>query len=324
MTVQPSRFALLNIDDDNDSDSNQKKRDKQGSGKGNKPQSANKKKNKKKKCAQQKEQEELRNLAFARGGKVHSTGSGSSAKDKQVTNDQLPSQQQWKEWKEADKEFVSESYEKDLQQALLLSKLEAEEQKKVQTAIAENETGNACQKAKKKKDKPVTMSLEEFQQDGVKKDSETNSDSRKSSDVVHEVDPTFFKKVEEETHKIIRKEQIQEEYRKQYIVENARTQQYEETIRKKDEQIEQLQKENKKLKADLMEVKERNQQFCMILAQGEMKGKTTVIMELNQLKQVRDELTQEVANLMSELEKERSKVHALKASLDKSKPGKKK
>ena len=73
-----------------------------------------------------------------------------------------------------------------------------------------------------------------------------------------------------------------------------------------------------------MEVKERNQQFCMILAQGEMKGKTTVIMELNQLKQVRDELTQEVENLTSELEKERSKVHALKASLDKSKTGKKK
>jgi len=192
----------------------------------------------------------------------------------------------------------------------------------VQPVTKEDDTGNSRQKAKKKKDKPVTMSLEEFQQDSTKKD--LNNDSKQVQDIQHKADPAFFDKVEEETHKIIHKEHIQEEYRKQYIVENARTQQYEETIRKKDEQIEKLKKENSKLKSDLLEVKERNQQFCMILAQGEMKGKTTVLMELNQLKQVRDELTQEVGNLTSELEKERSKVHALRTSVDKSKTGKKK
>ena len=45
-----------------------------------------------------------------------------------------------------------------------------------------------------------------------------------------------------------------------------------------------------------------------------VKEKAAVLVELEQLKQVRDELTLEVANLTTELEKERSVVHALKAA----------
>lgn len=51
-----------------------------------------------------------------------------------------------------------------------------------------------------------------------------------------------------------------------------------------------------------------------------MKDKRSVLMELEGLKQVRDELTQTVGELTTDLEKERSKVHALKAELDKVKP----
>ncbi len=48
-----------------------------------------------------------------------------------------------------------------------------------------------------------------------------------------------------------------------------------------------------------------------------MKDKKSVLVELEQLKSVGDELTQEVAHLTTELEKERSQVHALKEELSK-------
>jgi len=77
----------------------------------------------------------------------------------------------------------------------------------------------------------------------------------------------------------------------------------------------------KKLEEELQQVKKRNQQLCHILGQGEMKEKTGLLVELEDLKQVRDDLTQEVGKLTSELEKERSKVHGLK-DMDKSRGGK--
>jgi chromosome segregation ATPase len=184
------------------------------------------------------------------------------------------------------------------------------------------------QKQKKKKEKPKPMSLEQFQQDGVEKPSaETNGAGDGFEDIPAEPDPKFFKSVDDDVHKIIRKEQIQEEYKKQYIAENAQTQHYKEKIRQRDEEIEKLRKCNEQLESELKEVKQRNQHLCMILGQGEMKQKASVVMELDELQQVRDELTQEVTHLNTELEKERSKVHALQSATDKhdkSKSGKRK
>ncbi len=48
-----------------------------------------------------------------------------------------------------------------------------------------------------------------------------------------------------------------------------------------------------------------------------VKEKTEILLELDELKSVRDELTEEVTSLTSELEKERSKVHALKSEVEK-------
>jgi len=52
-----------------------------------------------------------------------------------------------------------------------------------------------------------------------------------------------------------------------------------------------------------------------------VKAKSAVLLELEELKKVRDELTDEVSTLTCELEKERSKVHGLKSELEKSKVG---
>ena len=48
-----------------------------------------------------------------------------------------------------------------------------------------------------------------------------------------------------------------------------------------------------------------------------VKDKSSVLEELEQLRNVQTELTQQVADLTTELEKERSEVHALKTDLDK-------
>ena len=48
-----------------------------------------------------------------------------------------------------------------------------------------------------------------------------------------------------------------------------------------------------------------------------MKDKSLVLEELEQLRNVQSELTQQVTDLTTELEKERSKVHALKTDLEK-------
>ncbi len=48
-----------------------------------------------------------------------------------------------------------------------------------------------------------------------------------------------------------------------------------------------------------------------------VKDKALVLEELEQLRAVQTELTQQVTDLTSELERERSKVHALRAELDK-------
>ena len=47
-----------------------------------------------------------------------------------------------------------------------------------------------------------------------------------------------------------------------------------------------------------------------------MKDKTAILLELDDLKQVRDELTEEVRTLTTDLEKERSKSKSLRSEQD--------
>lgn len=65
-------------------------------------------------------------------------------------------QKQWEEWQEKDKQLVNGHFEKDLQNAILLSKLEYEEQKKL-VRSTDNE-----KKVDSKKKKNKAISLDEF------------------------------------------------------------------------------------------------------------------------------------------------------------------
>jgi hypothetical protein len=77
-------------------------------------------------------------------------------------------EKQWEEWQKLDAERVDESYEKDLEQALLMSRLEQEQHKEDGAAGAPEGAASSSDKAKKKKKKKkaanAPMTLEQFNQ----------------------------------------------------------------------------------------------------------------------------------------------------------------
>ncbi|WAQ97837.1 GKAP1-like protein [Mya arenaria] len=89
----------------------------------------------------------------------------------------------------------------------------------------------------------------------------------------------------------------------QYAAESVITAKYQEQINKMEKEIEFLRATMKK-------------------QEGEMKDKAEVLMQVHQLTEVKDELTDQVADLTAELEKERSKLHAAKSEIEKLKGGK--
>lgn len=107
--------------------------------------------------------------------------SQAKAKANPQASEPKPGTDDWESWKKRDDQFVSDAYEQDLQQALLLSRLDYEEKKDfyeaqqrtvtVAAVAASSNRGAAAKNKKKngaaKKDKKTTMSLEEFNQRGT-------------------------------------------------------------------------------------------------------------------------------------------------------------
>ncbi|XP_059580802.1 G kinase-anchoring protein 1 isoform X4 [Alligator mississippiensis] len=213
-----SRFALLQVDSDSDSESG-KGRGGRGAGKsqasGSKPATNEKKKEKrrKKKEQQQSEANELRNLAFKKIPQKSSHG-GCLSQHEQTLYSQMQKDSQeenWQEWRQKDEQLTSEMFEADLEKALLLSKLEYEEHKK-EYENAENpsppsKSVNKKEKRKNQqgKDKPLTVSLKDFQSDSnidhlTKRHEELSS----SHTLLH--DGGFFNRLEDDVHKILIRE----------------------------------------------------------------------------------------------------------------------
>lgn len=68
---------------------------------------------------------------------------------------------QWEQWKAKDNEYVDGSYEQDLQNAILLSKLDYEEKKNIYKQNKKEATAEKKDNGGKKK-KNKSMSLEQF------------------------------------------------------------------------------------------------------------------------------------------------------------------
>lgn len=307
----PSRFACLRIEDDDHRSQNVKSKDPK---KKNDPKLPSKKSN------------------------TSNTKSDKNAKNKKISNNKQPLQSaatkskkngnsfQWDEWKLRDDEIVNGNYEQDLQDAILLSKLDYEHNKELYKNVKEI-NGNTNQQPPSKKKKNKAMSINEFLNSNNEKKLLVSDNLDIHSKPENESkDPHFFDDV---------KNAAKEEFNKELIIEKRKKREVNIdkiiTLAQCQEKLEEekaknfaLQLELDKAKEEVVAVKERNRALCSILGQGEMKDKADVLLELEKLYTEKNDLTEEVTRLHVQLEQERSKVAALSSDSHKHKDKKRK
>ncbi|XP_029041519.1 uncharacterized protein LOC117611580 isoform X1 [Osmia lignaria lignaria] len=286
-TAVPSRFAVLSIDDD---DCKPKKTQKSvTAGKTNQ-----KSKNDKAKQQQQQKKDDKKKQNKGKKKKPNNNNSDN---------------QQWEQWKQKDTMAVEETFEQELHQAILLSKLSYEEQL-VNAAKSEKEP--EPNKKSGKKSKKATMSLEEFNNMGSNAPQEIVLPPETGDNKSKEPDVEFFERVEKETKEEITKGKEKDILKARFnkIDDDITSAQLRVEVEKRDEIIKELRTQVDNLKEELTQVKERNKKLYQILSHGEMKDKASVLAEVAKLQEIRDELTTEVASLHAQLEQERSKTRA--------------
>ncbi|XP_043277757.1 G kinase-anchoring protein 1-like [Venturia canescens] len=286
-TAVPSRFAVLSIDDD---DFKPKKVQKPSStGKSN-PKGS---KNDKQKQQPKKDEKKKTN----------------KNKKKKGNNET----QQWEQWKQKDSMAIEETYEQELHQAILLSKLAYEAQGENGRASKDQDDTKKAQS--NKKSKKATMSLEEFNNLGAsasvtEANTVTSIENKDSKTKVS--DTEFFDRVERETKNEITKSKEKDILKSRFnqLDDDITSAQLKVEVEKRDDQITQLRLEVESLKDELTQVKNRNRKLYQILSHGEMKDKASVLAEVTKLQEIREELTLEVTSLHAQLEQERSKTRA--------------
>ncbi|XP_047505583.1 G kinase-anchoring protein 1-like isoform X2 [Pieris napi] len=221
--------------------------------------------------------------------------------------------EQWEMWKQKDEELVHGNYESELQQAILLSKLDYEEKKIVYKQLKKNadveKKAEPSRSGNKKNKKKTVMSLEQFNDMGNTEEHKISNEEKSEKDCqVQDKDTKFFERIQDETKHELLKDKIIERVRNQTVSDEIINRvQYIEALQKKDKEITGLKQEVTRLKEELLTVKSRNKKLCNILGQGEMKDKAEVLIEVERLRAVQAELNAELSSLHSELEKERSK-----------------
>ncbi|XP_055018000.1 G kinase-anchoring protein 1 isoform X1 [Boleophthalmus pectinirostris] len=348
-----SRFALLQVDSDSDSDcsdpgktSVKSGRDPSGKGRqgkggaGGKAQGNDKKKDKKKKRKEQQQSEanELRNLAFRKipqkccAPNLSLSGIANELLNPAVADGHPGATEGWQQWKQRDEQMTSELYQADLEKALLISKLEYEQQKENTTNAPSPKAGGGKEgggkKDKKKnqqtKDKK-TVSLQDFQAEGstehLKKKQE--QESRTANSVAGpRPEERFFNKLEDDVTRIIQQERRREQFTSSQEQEvssptehepDPRAEQLKYELEKKDQEIEKLKKTISQWEVKYKEVKARNSQLLKMLQQGEMKDKAEILLQVEELLHIKEELSSQVSLLHAALEQERSKVKGLQS-----------
>ncbi|XP_061757387.1 G kinase-anchoring protein 1 isoform X2 [Nerophis ophidion] len=348
-----SRFALLQIDSDSDSDvsepgktasksgrnsSGKPRSDKSGGAKT--PQGNEKKKDKKKKKKEQQQSEahELRNLAFkkipqkSQGPPLSMSLSGIATEllsPSPVDQGSVPSQG-WQQWKQRDEQITSELYEADLEKALILSKLEFEQQKKQSsnnnTSSPKSRGGKegGGKKDKKKslqtKDKK-TVSLQDFQAEGSGDSLSRRQEKEEAPSALGlGQEERFFNKLTDDVTRIIQREKRREQYSGGHEGDasaehepDPRAEQLKYELEKKDKEIQELKKTITQWEVKYKEVKARNGQLLKMLQQGEMKDKAEILLQVEELLHIKEELSSQVTLLHTALEQERSKLKGLQS-----------
>uniref|UniRef100_A0A3B4APD3 G kinase anchoring protein 1 n=1 Tax=Periophthalmus magnuspinnatus TaxID=409849 RepID=A0A3B4APD3_9GOBI len=328
-----SRFALLQVDSDSDSDcsdpgktSAKSGRDLSGKGRqgkggaGGKAQGNDKKKDKKKKRKEQQQSEanELRNLAFRKipqkccAPNLSLSGIANELLNPAVGEGHPGATEGWQQWKQRDEQMTSELYQADLEKALLISKLEYEQQKEVTSYINDTKGGKKEKKKNQQTKDKKTVSLQDFQQE-----------SRTANNVTGpRPEERFFNKLEDDVTRIIQQERRRDQFTSNQEQEvtsptehepDPRAEQLKYELEKKDQEIEKLKKTISQWEVKYKEVKARNSQLLKMLQQGEMKDKAEILLQVEELLHIKEELSSQVTLLHGALEQERSKVKGLQS-----------
>ncbi|XP_031673344.1 G kinase-anchoring protein 1 isoform X4 [Oncorhynchus kisutch] len=327
-----SRFALLQVDSDSDSDS-ESGRTKGGrdSGKtrpgkttsGKSTASNDKKKEKRKKKKEQQQSEANEGVA---NELLHP-----------AAGDQAMPPEGWQQWKQRDNQLTSELYEADLEKALMMSKLEFEQHKQdddgTDTPSPKSRGAAVGKKDKKKnqqgKDKKMTVSLKDFQAEG---DQSKKQDKEEPKPPAPPEDK-FFNKLEDDVSKIVQQEKRREQFSNSTGLEvttstehepDPRTEQLKDDLEKKDQEIDKLKKVISQWEVKYKEVKARNSQLLKMLQQGEMKDKAEILLQVEELLNIKEELSSQVTSLHASLEQEKSKVKGLQTDQPKHHQGNRK
>ncbi|XP_063132623.1 G kinase-anchoring protein 1 isoform X2 [Rattus norvegicus] len=316
-----SRFALLQVDSGSGSDSEPGKGKGRNNGKsqtlGNKSTANEKKREKrrKKKEQQQSEANELRNLAFK---KIPQKSSHSVCNVQHELSLPNPVQKEsreenWQEWRQRD--------EQDYENA---------ENASTQTKVINKKDKR---KNHQGKDKPLTVSLKDFQcEDHISKKTEESNSSQPLSH-----DGGFFNRLEDDVHKILVREKRREQLTEHNGTDNCPAPEHNQALGLKDGRIERLKLELERKDAEIQklkavvtqweakykEVKARNGQLLKMLQEGEMKDKAEILLQVDESQSIKNELTVQVSSLHAALEQERSKVKVLQAELAKYQGGRK-
>uniref|UniRef100_A0A8D0FZ59 G kinase anchoring protein 1 n=1 Tax=Strix occidentalis caurina TaxID=311401 RepID=A0A8D0FZ59_STROC len=258
-----SRFALLQVESDTELEPG-----KGGSGRGASKSQASggrsstnekkRKKRRKKKEQQQSEANELRNLAFKKIPQKSSCGGCLSQHEQNIhAARQKDSQEEnWQEWRQRDEQ----------------------EYENVESTSPQSKSVNK-KKNQQGKDKPLTVSLKDFQSDS---------------------------NIGMPYHTI-----------RESVLKDGKTERLKLELEKKDAEIEQLKNIITQWEAKYKEVKARNAQLLKMMQEGEMKDKAEILLQVDESQIIKNELTVQVTILHAALEQERSKVKLLQAELTK-------
>ncbi|KAL1381144.1 hypothetical protein pipiens_013678 [Culex pipiens pipiens] len=282
VSIVPSRFAGLRIEDDDDDFVRPKQKAKSSA-------SSSQNNNNQKQQQQQQQQKKPK-----------------PKKPKKPVSAEVQTEQ-WNKWQEKDTEIVETHYEKDLEQALLLSKLDFEANK-VKYVQSEREAKAA---AKPKKSRP--LSLQAFQTKVEKDTSEKEVQrQRKEEEVEYNRKFTFFEQIDRETKQIIRKEQFKEIMaNREYPIEKTGSDDDEKPEESAPlSELDVVKAENEALKAELATLRFKYKKICSVLKSGEMKDKTDLLVEIEKLKRTQEDMSAELSALYVQLEQEKSKTNA--------------
>ncbi|XP_065335761.1 G kinase-anchoring protein 1-like isoform X1 [Cloeon dipterum] len=320
-TAVASRFSVLSVDVEDDSAKVKKSEKKKSSS------DKDNSKDKSKSGQQGKQQSQD---AKKKANKKKDASNGNSKKQsahcqqKQSKQNSNSNTEQWQEWLKHDEEYVCGSYENDLQEALLISTLTNKEEMKLRKVQSPDDQGQEKGLKKKGKvQKPQAMSLDEFN----KMKGDPTKEAEEKVDEPEEV-ANFFEEINEFTAEALKLESKTEHFKSRQLKPvtdvHVTLAQFQNVLEEREKEIIALKKKVSKLEADLTDVKARNSQLCSMLAQGEMKNKAEVLLEVEQLKSERKDLWSDLQRLEVQLEQERSKVHALSQPAEKGKSKSKK